>query len=74
MKFKTNAKCDGCKTKILAKMNETFPDAQWSLDLDSTDKVLEVHGLPEDEPTARKIETTLAETGFKGSWLRETGY
>lgn len=71
MKFKTNAKCGGCKTAILNALNEKFPDAQWSLDLENTDKVLECHGLPTDSSTAAQIEKTIEETGFKGSWIRE---
>ncbi|MCM1153346.1 MAG: heavy metal transport/detoxification protein [Muribaculum sp.] len=70
MKFKTNAKCNGCKTAILNAVQEKFPDAQWSLDLENTDKVLEVHGIPEDADTAAQVVKTIEETGFKGSWLR----
>lgn len=69
MKFKTNAKCGGCKTAILNGVQAKFPNAEWSLDLDSADKVLEVHGLPEDGATAAEIEKTISETGFKGSWI-----
>lgn len=74
MKFKTNAKCAGCKSAIIAGVSKKFPDAQWDLDLDSADKVLEVHGLPEDGETAAKVEAAIAETGFKGTWLPGTGY
>lgn len=55
-------------------MNKKFPNAEWSLDLDSADKELEVHGIPEDAETAAQVIKTLEETGFKGSWLRGTGY
>ena len=74
MKFKTNAKCGGCKAAILNAVQEKFPNAQWSLDLDSADRLLEVHGLPEDTDTAAQVVKTLEETGFKGSWLPTTGY
>lgn len=74
MKFKTNARCEGCKTRILNAVNEKFPNAQWSMDLEDTDKILEVHGIPEDAETAARVEKTLAETGFKGTWIRHTGY
>lgn len=74
MKFKTNAKCGGCKAAILEGVTKRFPNAQWDLDLDSADKVLEVHGIPENAETAAKVEKTIEETGFKGSWMRETGY
>ena len=74
MKFSTNARCAGCQKAILDAMNKKFPNAEWSLDLDSADKELEVHGIPEDAETAAQVIKTLEETGFKGSWLRGTGY
>ena len=70
MKFKTNAKCEGCSSTILSAMNSKFPNAQWSLDLDTADKVLEVHGLPEDTEHSRQVEAAIAETGFNGSWIQ----
>ena len=70
MLFKTNAKCGGCKNAILSEMNKRFPDAQWDLDLDSTDKVLEVHGLPENAETAAQVEKAIEEAGFEGAWIR----
>lgn len=69
MKFKTNARCAGCKTAIINAMQTRFPDAQWNLDLESADKVLECHGIPEDADTASQIIKTIEETGFKGSWI-----
>lgn len=70
MKFKTNAKCAHCEATILENMRSRFPNGQWSMDLDSVDKVLEVHGIPEDAEHASQIEAAVAETGFKGSWIR----
>ncbi len=69
MKFKTNAKCAGCSTKILGAVRSKFPDQEWSLDLDSADKVLEMHGVPDDADKAAEVVKTIEETGFKGSWL-----
>ncbi|MBD5207806.1 MAG: hypothetical protein HDS79_06010 [Bacteroidales bacterium] len=75
MKFKTNAKCAGCSTTILNHMQTRFPDMNWSLDLESSDKVLECHGIPDDSAKAAEIEKAVAETGFKGAWMpAETGY
>lgn len=51
-----------------------FPNAEWSMDLEDADKILEVHGIPENAETAAEVEKTLAETGFKGTWLPQTGY
>lgn len=70
MKFKTNARCAHCEATILNHVRGVFPDAEWSMDLDSADKVLEVHGLPEDSEHAAKVEAAIAESGFKGSWLK----
>ncbi len=73
MKFKTNAKCNGCKTAILNEVKNRFPDAEWSMDLENVDKVLEVHGIPENAEMAAQVEKTLAETGFNGSWIQPVG-
>lgn len=69
MKFKTNARCEGCKSTIMKAVQTKFPDAEWSMEVESADKVLEAHGLPEDAETAAKVEAAIAETGFKGSWI-----
>lgn len=74
MKFKTNARCAGCQARIFEALNKQFPNATLSMDLDNVDKLLEVHGIPEDAATAAQVEKTLAETGFKGEWLSHTGY
>lgn len=71
MKFKTNAKCEGCKSAIISAMNEKFPNMEWTMDLDNADKVLECHGIPEDADLAAKVVKTIEETGFTGSWIRE---
>ena len=70
MKFKTNAKCDGCKATIIKAVGKEFPDAQLSMDLESEDKILEVQGVPETEQNAWKVLNVLENTGFKGSWIQ----
>lgn len=70
MVFKTNARCQGCSTAILDAMRKKFPNGEWSMDLTDADKVLKVHGIPEDANTAAEVVKTLEETGFKGSWLQ----
>ncbi len=70
MKFKTNARCAGCRKAILDAMNTRFPNEQWDLDLDNVDKVLECHGIPEDAEKAAQVVKLLAETGFQGSWIK----
>lgn len=70
MKFKTNAKCGGCRSAIFKAVNDKFPNAKLSMDLDDVDKVLEIHGIPEDSATASQVLKTIEETGFKGSWIQ----
>lgn len=69
MKFKTNARCEGCVKKIIDNVKDIYPDAKWTLDLESADKVLEVHGIPDDPEMAREVEDAIQETGFKGSFI-----
>ncbi len=71
MKFKTNAKCEGCKAAIINAVSAKFPDARWDMDLTTADKVLEAHGIPEDADTAAQVVKTIEETGFKGSWITQ---
>ncbi len=69
MQFKTNAKCAGCSSAILNAMQTKFPNEKWTLDLNTADKVLECHGVPDDAEKAAQVIKTLEETGFKGSWI-----
>lgn len=69
MRIKTNAKCQGCRKAILDAVTKRFPDAQWDLELESADRILEAHGIPEDAETAAQVVKTVEETGFKGTWL-----
>lgn len=69
MKFKTNAKCGGCKSRILGAVNAKFPNMQWDLDLENADKVLECHGVPDDSQTAAEVVKAIEETGFQGSFI-----
>lgn len=71
MQFKTNAKCAGCSSAILNAMQTKFPNEKWTLDLNTADKVLECHGVPDDAEKAAQVLKTLEETGFKGSWITQ---
>lgn len=71
MKFKTNAKCAGCSTAILGAVRSRFPNQEWSLDLSTEDKVLEMHGVPDDAEKAAQVVKTIEGTGFKGSWITQ---
>lgn len=69
MKFKTNAKCGGCKAAIMGAVQQRFPNMEWTMDLDNADKILECHGIPDDSAKAAEIVKTIEETGFQGNWL-----
>jgi len=61
MKFKTNAKCGGCEAAIRTKLNEKISGSDWSLDLDSPDKILTVKA---DVP-ASVIISAVEDAGFR---------
>lgn len=73
MKFKTDAMCSNCVAAISKAVRTKFPDAELKFDLENTDKVLEVHGVPEDSEHAAQVESAIKEAGFKGSWISEGG-
>ena len=70
MDFKTNAKCQGCVAAIIEAARKQFPNARYDLDLDSVEKVLHVHGIPENRENAARIEQAIQATGFNGSWIQ----
>ena len=69
MDIKTNAKCQDCVAAIKQAVKRKFPDADLKLELETTDKVLHIHGLPEDFEHAAQVESAIKEAGFEGSWL-----
>ena len=69
MEIKTNAKCQDCVAAIKQAVLRKFPNADLKLELETTDKVLHIHGLPEDSEHASQVESAIKEAGFQGSWL-----
>lgn len=69
MDIKTNAKCQDCVATIKQAVLRKFPNADLKLELETTDKVLHIHGLPEDSEHAAQVESAIKEAGFQGSWL-----
>lgn len=61
MRFKTNAKCGGCVAAIGVKLNNLMSETDWSIDLKSADKILEVTA---DVP-ADAVVSAVKEAGFK---------
>lgn len=71
MQFKTNAIDGDSLAAIKGILQSKFPDAELKLELENTDKVLKVYGLPEDSENASQVESAIKETGFEGSWLKD---
>lgn len=69
MNFKTNAKCKDCEAAISLAVKRKFPDAQLNFELQNSNKVLQVHGIPEDSEHAAQVESAIKEAGFEGAWL-----
>lgn len=69
MTFKTNLTAPDSAMAIEKELQKKFPDAKLSLDVDSADKVLHVHGIPAGEENAALVERNIEEAGFKGAWL-----
>ena len=65
MKFKTNAKCGGCVAAIGAKLNKLIKEDEWSIDLKSPEKVLEVTA----DIAAPTVIAAVTEAGFKAEQL-----
>ncbi|MDL2265030.1 cation transporter [Parabacteroides sp. OttesenSCG-928-G21] len=65
MKFKTNAKCGGCVAAIRSKLNDLMSDSDWSIDLDSPDKILTVKA----DVSENAVKEALANAGFKAELL-----
>ena len=76
MDFKTNAKCQNCAAGITEAVRRKFPNADIKLEMETTDKVLHVHGIPEDSEHAAQVESAIKEAGFQGTWIsrEETKY
>ena len=69
MDFKTNAKCKNCEAAISSAVRRKFPDAELKFELENDDKVLHVHGVPENAENAAQVESAIKEAGFEGAWL-----
>ena len=61
-KFKTSAKCAGCVKAIGEKLNQELSADQWTIDLNSADRVLTVST---EEPSDARIEEPVKSAGFK---------
>lgn len=69
MLFKIKGQCTDCEAAIIPAIKNKFPNAQLKMELENQDKILHIHGLPEDSEHAAKIENAIKEVGFEGAWL-----
>ncbi len=65
MKFRTNAKCSGCVAAIGSKLEGLVDKNDWSVDLNSPDRVLTVNA---DVP-AEAVIAAVKEAGLKAALL-----
>ncbi|MEG1615727.1 MAG: cation transporter [Bacteroidales bacterium] len=64
-KFKTNAKCGGCTTKIDAALKNNPESGSWTFDLQDPNKVLTIT----TELPAEKVVKIVNEAGYKAEEL-----
>ena len=62
LQFKTNIKCSGCVANVTKELNKTAGENKWSVDLQSTDKILKVNS---DGITPAGIEEAVEKAGYK---------
>ncbi|MCC8143305.1 MAG: heavy metal transport/detoxification protein [Tannerellaceae bacterium] len=65
MRFKTNAKCQGCVTAIGNELNKIMRKEEWTLDLFQPDKVLTVTA----EVTPEAILHAVTSAGLKAEQI-----
>lgn len=65
MRFKTTAKCGGCVAAIRSKLGDLISDSDWSIDLDSPDKILTVTA----DVSESVIKEALESAGLKAELL-----
>ena len=66
IQFKTNIKCSGCVATVTPELNKAAGENNWSVDLQSPDKVLTVSAEVLSETT---IKEAIAKAGYKAEAL-----
>lgn len=66
VQFKTNIKCSGCVATVTPELNKAAGENNWSVDLQSIDKVLTVSAEGLSETT---IKEAIAKAGYKAEAL-----
>ena len=60
--FKTTIQCNGCLSKVSPKLNEVISESQWSVDLESADRILTVEV---EEQSLDKVISAVESAGFQ---------
>ena len=66
IQFKNNIKCSGCVATVTPELNKAAGENNWSVDLQSPDKVLTVSAEVLSETT---IKEAIAKAGYKAEAL-----
>lgn len=67
-KFKTNIKCSGCIANVTPHLNKDVNISEWSVDVDSPNKILTVMS---ENLTPQKIKEIVEEAGYKAESISE---
>jgi copper chaperone len=62
LKFKTNIKCSGCVAKVTPELNNTAGEHNWSVDIQSPDKILTVVA---EDLTPEQVREAVNRAGFQ---------
>ena len=62
LRFKTNMMCDGCIAKVGPHLDKLTDRANWSVDLESADKVLSIRS---NDLRAEDVLDTVRQTGYQ---------
>jgi len=62
LKFKTTLKCAGCQEKVTEGLNNIASIQDWSVDLDSAEKILTVRA---SEDVEQEVKTVFQTKGFE---------
>jgi copper chaperone CopZ len=67
IKFTTNIKCSGCTATVTPFLNNTVGEDNWEIDLQSTDKLLNVVA---DDIAADEVRKSVEAAGYKAELLQ----
>jgi copper chaperone len=62
IQFKTNIKCSGCVANVTEELNKAAGESNWTIDLQSTDKILTILA---DTTTEKEILDAVQKSGYR---------